>query len=235
MKERVESWQVQKCCIADINLYWLFALRCFCLVTSVSRGFPVAAWLLQCHSRYVWPWYCCVAAINSFIFGSGTIMLYCCYNVVMPTLSCWLFALRCFCLVTSCGFAIAAWLLQCSSRYVWPCYCYVAIINQFMFISGTIVLYCCYSVLPTLSCYNVVLLTLSGYNVVLPTLSCIDYSLFAAFATSLLCLLTSVPRGCAIAAWLLQCRSCHVWPCNLLLLYKPIYVCFWHHRAVLLL
>ena len=99
--------------------------------------------------------------------------MYCWYNVILLILSCIDYSLSTafssliLYRLTSvpCGFAIAAWLLQCRSHYVWPCCCCVAGTNTFTFIYGTIML-CCY------------------YNVILPTLSCIDYPLYCLYKTA---------------------------------------------------
>ena len=118
-------------------------------------------------------------------------MLYCCYNVVLSTLSCIYHSLSAA-FALSLRYCVGLLLLLGCYNIVVALLPLFATINPFMFVSGTIMLYCC-------------------YNVVLPTLSCIDYSLSTAFASSLLCLLTSVSHGFAIAAWLLQCcRSLRV-------------------------
>ena len=97
---------------------FLLALLCKppCFASPLRyRGFDVAVWLLQCPSRYVRPFSCCVAAINSFMFVSSTIMLYCWYYAVtVLIIRSPLFLPRHF---RFARFAVAAWLLQCRSCY----------------------------------------------------------------------------------------------------------------------
>ena len=67
---------------ASLQLY----RRCFCLTTSVLRGFAIAAWQLPCCIRYPWSYYCFIAAKKP-LFCSA-IILHWYDNAVLPQLCC---------------------------------------------------------------------------------------------------------------------------------------------------